>query len=194
MHVSYSTQDVQTNQSNIWQKILFGLIFVVVGIVLLYFAISSIKTYNEKSKTFIEITSTIVDYKYNDEGLQAIVVEYVVDGETYQKISNTYTNMPKSIGTEVPIKYNPNNPKDAIWVSDSNNIVLPIAGVAFTLVGIFFIVLTVKNEKKKKTIEEQTNELYTNTNIQPQPQMNNLNQPNSNVDLNNQNNNINTNS
>lgn len=194
MHFSYSTQDVQTNQSNIWQKILFGLIFVVVGIVLLYFAISSIKTYNEKSKTFIEITSTIVDYKYNDEGLQAIVVEYVVDGETYQKISNTYTNMPKSIGTEVPIKYNPNNPKDAIWVSDSNNIVLPIAGVAFTLVGIFFIVLTVKNEKKQKTIEEQTNELYTNTNIQPQPQMNNLNQPNSNVDLNNQNNNINTNS
>lgn len=194
MHFSYSTQDVQTNQSNIWQKILFGLIFVVVGIVLLYFAISSIKTYNEKSKTFIEITSTIVDYKYNDEGLQAIVVEYVVDGETYQKISNTYTNMPKSIGTEVPIKYNPNNPKDAIWVSDSNNIVLPIAGVAFTLVGIFFIVLTVKNEKKKKTIEEQTNELYTNTNIQLQPQMNNLNQPNSNVDLNNQNNNINTNS
>lgn len=175
-------------------EILFGLIFVVVGIVLLYFAISSIKTYNEKSKTFIEITSTIVDYKYNDEGLQAIVVEYVVDGETYQKISNTYTNMPKSIGTEVPIKYNPNNPKDAIWVSDSNNIVLPIVGVAFTLVGIFFIVLTVKNEKKKKTIEEQTNELYTNTNIQPQPQMNNLNQPNSNVDLNNQNNNINTNS
>lgn len=194
MHFSYSTQDVQTNQSNIWQKILFGLIFVVVGIVLLYFAISSIKTYNEKSKTFIEITSTIVDYKYNDEGLQAIVVEYVVDGETYQKISNTYTNMPKSIGTELPIKYNPNNPKDAIWVSDSNNIVLPIVGVAFTLVGIFFIVLTVKNEKKKKTIEEQTNELYTNTNIQPQPQMNNLNQPNSNVDLNNQNNNINTNS
>lgn len=194
MHFSYSTQDVQTNQSNIWQKILFGLIFVVVGIVLLYFAISSIKTYNEKSKTFIEITSTIVDYKYNDEGLQAIIVEYVVDGETYQKISNTYTNMPKSIGTEVPIKYNPNNPKDAIWVSDSNNIVLPIAGVAFTLVGIFFIVLTVKNEKKKKTIEEQTNELYTNTNIQLQPQMNNLNQPNSNVDLNNQNNNINTNS
>mgnify|MGYP004526529891 CR=1 FL=1 len=194
MHFSYSTQDVQTNQSNIWQKILFGLIFVVVGIVLLYFAISSIKTYNEKSKTFIEITSTIVDYKYNDEGLQAIVVEYVVDGETYQKISNTYTNMPKSIGTEVPIKYNPNNPKDAIWVSDSNNIVLPIAGVAFTLVGIFFIVLTVKNGKKQKTIEEQTNELYTNTNIQLQPQMNNLNQPNSNVDLNNQNNNINTNS
>lgn len=194
MHFSYSTQDVQTNQSNIWQKILFGLIFVVVGIVLLYFAISSIKTYNEKSKTFIEITSTIVDCKYNDEGLQAIVVEYVVDGETYQKISNTYTNMPKGIGTEVPIKYNPNNPKDAIWVSDSNNIVLPIAGVAFTLVGIFFIVLTVKNEKKQKTIEEQTNELYTNTNIQLQPQMNNLNQPNSNVDLNNQNNNINTNS
>ena len=81
--------------------------------------------------------------------------EYVVDGETYQKISNTYTNMPKSIGTEVPIKYNPNNPKDAIWVSDSNNIVLPIAGVAFTLVGIFFIVLTVKNEKKKKNNTSQ---------------------------------------
>lgn len=172
-----------------WQWILFGLIFAIVGIALLCFAVSSIKTYNEKNETFVETTSRVVDYKYNDEGLQAIVVEYVVDGQTYQKVSNSYSNMSKSIGTEVSIKYNPNNPQDAIWTLDSTNIILPIVGVVFTLVGVIVVISSIKNGKKPKMLEEQaieqTNGLYSNIDVQPQinnvnPQvaqsMNNINQ------------------
>lgn len=172
-----------------WQWILFGLIFAIVGIALLCFAVSSIKTYNEKNETFVETTSRVVDYKYNDEGLQAIVVEYVVDGQTYQKVSNSYSNMSKSIGTEVSIKYNPNNPHDAIWTLDSTNIILPIVGVVFTLVGVIVVISSIKNGKKQKMLEEQaieqTNGLYSNIDVQPQinnvnPQvaqsMNNINQ------------------
>ena len=147
--MNFSTvSTVQTKPMKPWQGVLFGLIFAVVGIALLFFANSSIKTYNEKNATFIETTSTVVDYKYNDDGLQAIIVEYVVDGQTYQKISNSYSNMPKSIGTEVSVKYNPNNPKDAIWTSDSSNIILPIFGAVFTLVGVFVVISSVKNGKK----------------------------------------------
>ena len=212
MHINFSTDRiVQSKPMKPWQGVLFGLIF----------AVSSIKTYNEKNETFVETTSRVVDYKYNDERLQAIVVEYVVDGQTYQKVSNSYSNMPKSIGTEVSIRYNPNNPQDAIWTSDSTNIVLPIIGVVFILAGVIVVIYSIKNGKKQKMLEEQaieqTNGLYSNIDVQPQinnvnsqvaqpmnnvsqpvnnvgqPQMNNLNQPSSNIDLNNQNNNINTN-
>lgn len=222
MHINFSTDRiVQSKPIKPWQGVLFGLIFAIVGIALLCFAVSSIKTYNEKNETFVETTSRVVDYKYNDERLQAIVVEYVVDGQTYQKVSNSYSNMPKSIGTEVSIRYNPNNPQDAIWTSDSTNIVLPIIGVVFILAGVIVVISSIKNGKKQKMLEEQaieqTNGLYSNIDVQPQinnvnsqvaqpmnnvsqpvnnvgqPQMNNLNQPSSNIDLNNQNNNINTN-
>ena len=190
MHINFSTnRTVQSKPMKPWQGILFGLIFAIVGIALLCFAVSSIKTYNEKNETFVETTSRVVDYKYNDEGLQAIVVEYVVDGQTYQKVSNSYSNMPKSIGTEVSIKYNPNNPQDAIWTLDSTNIILPIVGVVFTLVGVIVVISSIKNGKKQKMLEEQaieqTNGLYSNIDVQPQinnvnPQvaqsMNNINQ------------------
>ena len=181
-----------------WQGVLFGLIFAIVGIALLCFAVSSIKSYNKKNETFVETTSKVVDYRYDDDGLQAIVVEYVVDGRTYQKVSNSYTNMPKSIGTEVSVKYNPDNPQDAIWTSDSSNIILPIVGFIFTLVGIIVVIFSIKNGKNQRMIEdqavEQPNGLYNNIDVQSQ--MNNFNHQNSNVDVNNsnsQNNNINTN-
>ena len=195
MHINFSTgRTVQAKPMKPWQGVLFGLIFVIVGIALLCFAVSSIKTYNEKNETFVETISKVVDYKYNDEGLQAIVVEYVVNGQTYQKVSNSYSNMPKSIGTEVSVKYNPNNPQDAIWTSDSTNIVLPIFGAVFTLVGVIVVISSIKKGKTQKMIEdqavEQTNGLYSNIDVQPQinnvnpqvaQQMNNINQPQSNT-------------
>ena len=178
MHINFSTDRiVQSKPMKPWQGVLFGLIFAIVGVALLCFAVSSIKTYNEKNETFVETTSRVVDYKYNDERLQAIVVEYVVDGQTYQKVSNSYSNMPKSIGTEVSIRYNPNNPQDAIWTSDSTNIVLPIVGVVFILAGVIVVISSIKNGKKQKMLEEQaieqTNGLYSNIDVQPQ--INNVN-------------------
>lgn len=124
--------------------------FFIAGFALLCFAVSSIKTYNEKNKTFVETTSKVVDYNYNDEGLQAIVVEYVVDGKIYRRVSNSYSNMPKSIGTVVSVKYNPNNPQDAIWTSDSTNIILPIFGVVFTLAGVIVVISSIKKVKAQK--------------------------------------------
>ncbi len=175
----YNNIDVQSTSTGTWQNVFTGLVSAIIGIALLCFSVLSIKTYNEKNETFIETTSRVVGYKYNDGGLRAIVVEYVVDGQTYHKISNSYSNMPKSIGTKVSIKYNPYNPQDIIWTMDSINIILPIFGVAFTLAGVIVVIFSIKNRKKQKLLDEQ--------------QMNNLNQPSSNIDLNNQNNNINTN-
>lgn len=139
-----------------WQGVLMGIVFVIFGLAFLFFSISSIKSYNEKSKTYTEITSNVVDYVYDNEGLRAIVVEYVVDGETYQKTSDTYTNVPKSIGEQVSIKYNPKNPKDAIWTNDSSNIILPIIGALFTIAGVFVIIISIRKGKTQAMLIKQT--------------------------------------
>lgn len=73
------------------------------------FWVSTIKTYNEKNKTYIEITSVVVDYTYGDEWLEAIIVECTVDEQTYRKQSNSYSNMSKSKWPQVKVKYNPND-------------------------------------------------------------------------------------
>ncbi|MCI9280107.1 MAG: DUF3592 domain-containing protein [Bacilli bacterium] len=160
-------QVVSTKPMKPWQGILFGLIFVVIGIGLLLFSVSTIKNYNQKNKTYNETTSIVVDYAYNDEGLEAIIVEYTVDGKAYRKQSNSYSNMPKSKGTQVKVKYNPDDPSDAIWVNDSTNIVLPLVGGLFTLVGIIIVISSVKkmkNEKDAPTIQ-QSNGLYNSVDV-----------------------------
>ncbi len=178
MQINFSTNRTsQGKPMKLWQGILFGLVFVAFGIVILRLAISSIKTYNEKNKTFIEITSKVVDYEYDDEGLQAIVVEYIVDGQAYHMTSNSYSNMPKSIGTEVLVKYNPDDPQDAIWSSDSSNILFPLIGVVFILSGITILIFSIIKSRKQKMIESepimQSNGLYSN--VEVQPQVNNVN-------------------
>ena len=156
MHTNISTgKTIELKTMKQSHKILFGLIFTIIGIAILCFASSSINTYNEKNATFTETTSKVVDYKYDDDGLQAIIVEYVVNGRTYQKVSNSYSNMPKSIGTEVSIKYNPNDPQDIIWTSDSTNIILPIVGITFTLIGIAILIYGIISGKKKKILKKK---------------------------------------
>lgn len=121
-------------------KLVFGIIFIIIGVLLLKFSISSNKTYKEKDATFIPITSKVVSYATNSDGLQAIIVEYEVDGNKYTKQSNTYSSMPKSIGTEVGVKYNPDNPNDAIWEKDSTGTILFIVSVVFIVAGAIVII------------------------------------------------------
>lgn len=132
-----------------WQELLIGTIFMFVGIGLFVFFFFTIQTYNEKSKNYIEITSEVVDYRYNDEGLKAEIVQYIVDGKTYQKISNAYSNIEKPIGSKVQIKYNPKDPRDAIFKHDSTNVIVPIMGGLFTLFGVFAIIVGIKHRKKQ---------------------------------------------
>lgn len=84
-----------------WQEILLGLVLTIVGICLLVYSVFTIRTYNQKKAIYTETSSVVVDYAYDDEGLEAIIVEYTVNGQTYRKQSNSYSNMPKSKGSQV---------------------------------------------------------------------------------------------
>ena len=150
--------------------IVMGIIFFLAGIGIGIFTVHKINDYKEHNKTYTEIVSKVVNYKYNDEHtLRAIIIEYEVDGTTYQKASNTYSKFPKKIGTEVKIKYNPSNPKEMIWSNDSDNIVLPIVSVAITLIGVFLIALGIKIPKDVEVVVSTANKedgLYTSPELE----------------------------
>ena len=139
------------------EAVIFGLVFTLCGLALLFYSFQTIKDYKEKDAKYIEVSAEVVDYRENSEGLLAIIAEYEVDGEKYSKTGSTYSNSPKSIGSTVAVKYNPKNPKDAIWKNDSTNLVLPLVSTGFTLVGLLIFItgiLGFKDKNKKDSSDE----------------------------------------
>ena len=130
-------------------SIIVGVIIVFIGVFMLTFSISSIKRYNDKSKTFIETVSKVVDYKYSGDQERTPIVEYEVNGIRYEKEHNTTSTNPLPLGTRVRLKYNPNDPTDVIWVNDASNIFLPIAGGVFTLIGLVVTIGSIKEQFSK---------------------------------------------
>lgn len=128
-----------------WMGILIGILFSIIGIIMLFISVKNIKSYNEKNDSYIETIADVIDYNYNDEGLKAIIVQYKVEGNYYQKASNTYSTSAKSIGSQINIKYNPEDPNDVIWSNDSSNFILPIVGAMFLLFGIVSSIVSIKN-------------------------------------------------
>lgn len=125
-------------------KILMGLLCLLVGIGLISFGIKKMNDFKEKNKTYIETIAKVVDYKddFDSDGdrMQAEIVEYTVNGETYRATSPDSSTDPDALGSEVKIKYNPNNPEEVIWVGDNTHIILFIVGGVFALVGLFILV------------------------------------------------------
>lgn len=131
------------------KKIIVMIIFILVGLGLSIFSFMNIKKYNEKDKTYIETTAKVVDYEYDrdEEGreLAAIISEYKVERNTYRIKSSSFSSNPKAIGSIVKIKYNPNNPSEAIYSGDKSYYFVLGVGVLFTLVGLFVTFKEIKD-------------------------------------------------
>lgn len=130
---------------------IYVIITLLVGVGLSIFSIINIVSYSEKSKTYIETTGTVVDYKYstNDDGnrLAYIIVEYKVERNSYRLTSISSSNHPKRIGTKVKVKYNPTNPSDAIFSNDKTYIILLATGLLFAGFGVYALIDNIKKNR-----------------------------------------------
>lgn len=122
---------------------IFGIISIIIGLVTCYFSIGNFKENSEKQKTYIEATAIVIGYEEceldNNSIGQRYIAEYKIDRDTYQIKSNSCTNMPKGVNKKVTIKYNPDNPSDAVFANDiSYYLVLPL-GIIFTICGLVLI-------------------------------------------------------
>ena len=116
---------------------------IVLGVVISIWSVGNFKSNAEKQKTYIETTATIVDYEECnlDEGEVGtrFIAEYRIDRNTYQIKENGCSNAPVKLKKTVKIKYNPENPEDAVFAGDISHYLMPIIGVIFTICGIVLI-------------------------------------------------------
>ena len=119
----------------LWDDLLWGIVFMTVGGYFIYNNMDLIKDYIDNNENFIATTGQIKEYDYNDSDLKAIIVQYTVDRKVYTMKSSVYSKMPAAIGTSVDIKYNEDNPKEAIFANDYTTLAIPIAAALSILVG-----------------------------------------------------------
>ena len=147
-------------EKTIGKSILVSIILLLIGIGVTVLGFKNINDYNEKKKTYIEVSAKVVDYEYpgmSDEGAYTIY-EYTVDGVNYRAKSTVKSTSLPSIGKDKTIMYNPSNPNDVIFIGGSNYIVL-VAGFVFAGAGLLLLYRGISLKNKSANIK------YDDTNI-----------------------------
>ena len=132
---------------------LFLSLFVLIGIVMLYFGISNSFKNLSKTSNYVETIGYFVDYEiYNsdeDGTTYKLIYSYNVNNKEYTVSTDYGTNMIPKEGSSRTIKYNPSNPSEAIISGGSSEIVLLLIGIMFTMIPfVIFINMSPKIKEK----------------------------------------------
>lgn len=142
------------NNKNKPKVMLMIAIFFIFGMVFLGVGTYDMGLWNNKYSKYIETQGKVVDYKEDTSSgttLYAPVIQYTVNGQDYTICGNEYNTYPANIGTTQRVKYNPDNPQDAIWVRSNNtaNLTLICVGAVFILIAIVGIILKLRYNAKQ---------------------------------------------
>ena len=134
--------------------IIISLVLSVVGMVALIIGGRLTSDIKKKKETYIEtkgiviylITSDgtimdddVIDYVINGtrQASYAPVVEYYVNGKRYETTHKVYSYPPEyKIGEEVILQYNPDDPTDVIFKSNSGIWIVFLVGSVFSIGGV----------------------------------------------------------
>ena len=134
-------------------SIIIGLILIGAGLFWGKITYDKMKDLEEKEKTYVETTSRVVGHKQNNDGQQAIIVEYTVDGVKYKDESDKYKDEYVEIGTAVKVKYDSTNPERIIWEENNNdNIIFLIISGVVVFFGLCSVVNGISNCFKKQVV------------------------------------------
>ena len=146
---------INQKKDNVSMPFLFK-IFILVGICWVFFgSVATIKKYI-KTKDYATITATYIGYKtYEDsDGSNSydIIFAYTVDNIQYQHLSHFGGGLPPEVGETRNIKYNINNPSDALLDGANgyqDNIFVICLGLFFILLP---LVVWIENKIFKKIV------------------------------------------
>lgn len=125
------------------------LITFIVGICLIYFGIKNQNELKEKSKDYLETEGYYTSYStYGESDTHKLIYTYEVDGKEYN-ISTDYGAMiiPKENSTKI-IKYDKNNPEEAIIEGINRNNIDICLGSVFVIISIALSISHLKRLKK----------------------------------------------
>ena len=136
---------------NMKQLSIYLLLFItfIVGICLIYFGIKNQNELKEKSKDYLETEGYYTSYStYGESDTHKLIYTYEVDGKEYN-ISTDYGTMiiPKENSTKI-IKYDKNNPEEAIIEGINRNNINICLGAVFIIISIALSISHLKRLKK----------------------------------------------
>lgn len=136
---------------NMKQLSIYLLLFItfIVGICLIYFGIKNQNELKEKSKDYLETEGYYTSYStYGESDTHKLIYTYEVDGKEYN-ISTDYGAMiiPKENSTKI-IKYDKNNPEEAIIEGINRNNINICLGAVFIIISIALSISHLKRLKK----------------------------------------------
>lgn len=136
------------------QVLVLMAVFFVFGLVIVGIGIYNISVFPSKYDHYIETQGTVIGYRRNPTSRESVfvpIVEYYVDGERYTVIGEIYTsNLPK-VGTTEIVKYDPNDPSEAVLPSVNHaayKFMIAI-GSFFSLLAIFGAVMRLRDKGNK---------------------------------------------
>lgn len=137
---------IQESKKNIlW--ILGGVLFVIIGIVVLNFAVKSIQTFIKEHS--YPSTIALVESHEVVKGVDEYNFSYTIYGEYYYH--DKVVGLPKNLdeGSEFQIRYNPDNPDEYTFNLGKFPWVFLVLGLLFLLVGVFIVFRNITFLKKK---------------------------------------------
>lgn len=121
----------------------------IVGICLIYFGIKNQNELKEKSKDYLETEGYYTSYStYGESDTHKLIYTYEVDGKEYN-ISTDYGTMiiPEENSTKI-IKYDKNNPEEAIIEGINRNNIDICLGAVFIIISIALSISHLRRLKK----------------------------------------------
>ncbi len=133
------------------KELLFISVFILVGIVLLFFGVKSTYSRMEKTKNYVSIEGTFIGssiYSSDDDGTTyKLTYSYRVNGNRYEISTDYGTGSVPDMGTKKTIKYNPNNPSEAVISGMGSNGFLLIMGFMFTAIPLIILFASIINRE-----------------------------------------------
>jgi hypothetical protein len=133
------------------QQFIGSILLILVGGALLVFQLIAGPQQAQRTASFTAVEGRVVAYSESrsagqGNSIEAInyseVVEYRVNNQTYRIVSSASSTHPKAIGSIFAVKYNPQNPQDAVLpgVMKQSGLVFLLIGGGFLLVGLFLLI------------------------------------------------------
>ncbi len=136
------------------------LIFVVVmliGATLISCGVMSSIRNKEYTKYYVETKGVFSGADKYSEDTYSLEYEYVVDGEKYYISTDYSTGIIPKEGTTKTIRYNPDNPEEAVIGGETTNMIFYVIGFMFFFIPLVFII-TKSNEKEENEMKRKTKE------------------------------------
>jgi hypothetical protein len=138
---------------------IYAAVLVLVGILVLGYSFLSAARRGEETADYVEVRGKIVGHQEKgdlDRNSRPItrfaeIVEYRVQGRTYEIVSNVSKSNPAAVGTVLQVAYDPDDPSQAILPGavEQTDTVLRVTGAALLALGVFLMVQRVRTTRGK---------------------------------------------